>query len=116
MPYISQRRLVCNRRWSAPALSSGPTARCGLRARSGASRLIPDQPVDPGISGTRLERTPGPSRRTTLSVEVQLRDARLTDIDRLVGLIERSDPQWSLEQLTNAGDVLRQMVYLPNAS
>jgi GNAT superfamily N-acetyltransferase len=49
-------------------------------------------------------------------VEVQLRDARLTDIDRAIGLIERSDPRWSLEQLTGAADVLRQMVYLPNAS
>lgn len=49
-------------------------------------------------------------------MEVQLRDARLTDIDRVISLIERSDPRWTLEQLTNAGDVLRQMVYLPNAS
>jgi hypothetical protein len=49
-------------------------------------------------------------------VEVQLRDARLTDIDRVIGLIERADSRWSLEQLTNAADVLRQMVYLPNAS
>ena len=49
-------------------------------------------------------------------MEVQLRDARLTDIDRVIGLIERADPRWSQEQLTNAADVLRQMVYLPNAS
>jgi N-acetylglutamate synthase-like GNAT family acetyltransferase len=49
-------------------------------------------------------------------VEVQLRDARLTDIDRVISLIERSDPRWSLEQLSSAADVLRQMVYLPNAS
>jgi N-acetylglutamate synthase-like GNAT family acetyltransferase len=49
-------------------------------------------------------------------VELQLRDARLTDIDRVIGLIERADSRWSLEQLTNAADVLRQMVYLPNAS
>jgi ribosomal protein S18 acetylase RimI-like enzyme len=49
-------------------------------------------------------------------VELQLRDARLTDIDRAIGLIERSDSRWSMEQLTNAADVLRQMVYLPNAS
>jgi N-acetylglutamate synthase-like GNAT family acetyltransferase len=49
-------------------------------------------------------------------VELQLRDARLTDIDRLIGLIERSNERWTLEQLTNAADVLRQMVYLPNTS
>jgi len=49
-------------------------------------------------------------------VEVQLRDARLTDIDRVTGLIEHADPRWTPEQLTSAGDALRQMVYLPNAS
>ena len=49
-------------------------------------------------------------------MDVQLRDARLTDIDRVLGLIERSDPRWSLDQLANAADVLRQMVYLPNTS
>ena len=49
-------------------------------------------------------------------MEVQLRDARLTDIDRVISLIERADARWTLEQLTNAADVLRQMVYLPNAS
>lgn len=49
-------------------------------------------------------------------MEVQLRDARLTDIDRVIGLIERVDARWTMEQLGNAADVLRQMVYLPNAS
>jgi ribosomal protein S18 acetylase RimI-like enzyme len=49
-------------------------------------------------------------------VELQLRDARLTDIDRAISLIERADSRWTLEQLTNAADVLRQMVYLPNTS
>lgn len=49
-------------------------------------------------------------------MEVQLRDARLTDIERVIGLIERADSRWSDEQLTSAADVLRQMVYLPNAS
>jgi N-acetylglutamate synthase-like GNAT family acetyltransferase len=49
-------------------------------------------------------------------VEVQLRDARLTDIDRVIGLIERADERWTVEQLNGAAEVLRQMVYLPNAS
>ena len=47
---------------------------------------------------------------------VQLRDARLTDIDRIVGLMERTDSDWSSERLSDAADVLRQMVYLPNAT
>ncbi|HEY5488198.1 MAG TPA: GNAT family N-acetyltransferase [Candidatus Limnocylindrales bacterium] len=49
-------------------------------------------------------------------MEVQLRDARLTDIDRVLGLIERADTRWTLERLNNAADVLRQIVYLPNTS
>ena len=57
-----------------------------------------------------------PSRGITASVEVQLRDARLTDIDRVISLIERSDERWSMEQLSAAADILRQMVYLPNTS
>ena len=49
-------------------------------------------------------------------MEVQLRDARLTDIDRVIGLIERADPRRTLEQLDDAADILRQMVYLPNTT
>jgi hypothetical protein len=49
-------------------------------------------------------------------VELQVRDARLTDIDRITGLIERADPQWSPSRLADAADVLRQMIYLPNGS
>jgi len=49
-------------------------------------------------------------------VELQTRDARLTDIDRISGLIERADPRWTQDQLTDAADVLRQMLYLPSAA
>lgn len=49
-------------------------------------------------------------------MELQVRDARLTDIDRITGLLERADARWTLDRLNNAADVLRQMVYLPNAA
>ena len=49
-------------------------------------------------------------------MELQLRDARLTDIDRVIGLIERADARWSLERLDGVAEVLRQMVYLPNST
>jgi N-acetylglutamate synthase-like GNAT family acetyltransferase len=49
-------------------------------------------------------------------VEFQVREARLTDIDRISGLIERADPRWTNDQLTDAADVLRQMLYLPTAA
>lgn len=49
-------------------------------------------------------------------MELALRDARLTDIDRIVGLMEHTSVDWSSERLSDAADVLRQMVYLPNAT
>jgi len=49
-------------------------------------------------------------------VELQVREARLTDIDRITGVIERADPRWTLNRLADAADVLRQIIYLPNGS
>jgi predicted N-acetyltransferase YhbS len=49
-------------------------------------------------------------------LEAVVRDARLTDIDRVTGLMERADMRWSSQRLTNAADVLRQVIYLPNAA
>lgn len=56
------------------------------------------------------------NERDCSSVELQVRDARLTDIDRITGLMERADGRWTPDQLNNAAEVLRQMVYLPNVS
>jgi GNAT superfamily N-acetyltransferase len=56
------------------------------------------------------------TERDAASVELQVRDARLTDIDRIAGLMDRADPRWTLDQLNDAADALRQMLYLPNAS
>ncbi|MEO6351192.1 MAG: GNAT family N-acetyltransferase [Candidatus Limnocylindrales bacterium] len=49
-------------------------------------------------------------------MELQVRDARMTDIDRIVGLMDRAAARWTHDQLTDAADSLRQMLYLPNAS
>jgi len=49
-------------------------------------------------------------------VELTVREARLTDIDRVSSLIERADDRWSSAQLGSAADLLRQLVYLPNAA
>jgi predicted N-acetyltransferase YhbS len=49
-------------------------------------------------------------------LEAVVRDARLTDIDRITGLMERADSRWSSQRLTSAADVLRQVIYLPNAA
>jgi N-acetylglutamate synthase-like GNAT family acetyltransferase len=56
------------------------------------------------------------TERDLSSVELLVRDARLTDIDRITGLMERVDSRWSREQLDDAADVLRQMIYLPNVA
>ena len=49
-------------------------------------------------------------------MELLVRDARLTDIDRITGLMDRAQGRWSLDQLNDAADVLRQLIYLPNTS
>ena len=49
-------------------------------------------------------------------MELQVREARLTDIDRITGVIERADPRWTPNRLADAADVLRQIIYLPNGS
>lgn len=49
-------------------------------------------------------------------MELQVRDARLTDIERLAGLMEQADGRWKHDQMKDAADVLRQMLYLPNGS
>ena len=49
-------------------------------------------------------------------MEFQVRDARLTDIERISSLIERTDSRWTSNELHQAADLLRQLVYLPNAA
>lgn len=49
-------------------------------------------------------------------MEVQVRDAQLTDIDRITAVIERAGTQWTADQLSDAADLLRRMIYLPNAA
>ena len=49
-------------------------------------------------------------------LEFQVRDARLTDIERISALIERTDSRWGSAELGQAADLLRQLVYLPNAA
>jgi N-acetylglutamate synthase-like GNAT family acetyltransferase len=53
---------------------------------------------------------------TGRALEFQVRDARLTDIERISALLERVDPRWASAELSQAADLLRQLVYLPNAA
>ena len=49
-------------------------------------------------------------------MEFQVRDARLTDIEPISRLIEQTDSRWTSDELGQASDLLRQLVYLPNAA
>ena len=44
-------------------------------------------------------------------MEFQVRDARLTDIERITALIERTDTRWNSAELNQVADLLRQLVY-----
>ncbi|HEY7599617.1 MAG TPA: GNAT family N-acetyltransferase [Candidatus Limnocylindrales bacterium] len=49
-------------------------------------------------------------------VEYQVRDARLTDIDRIGELIQRADERWNDDHVSVAADLLRQLLYMPSAA
>ena len=48
-------------------------------------------------------------------MELQVRDVRLTDIDQITAVVERAGTQWTTRQSSDAADLLRRMIYLPNA-
>jgi N-acetylglutamate synthase-like GNAT family acetyltransferase len=49
-------------------------------------------------------------------VELQVREAKLTDIDRISSLIERAQPGTTAAGLASAVDHLRRLIYLPHAA
>jgi ribosomal protein S18 acetylase RimI-like enzyme len=103
MPYHKQQRPVCNRRVARPALFTGL-----FRTRKGHARWRAD-----AIDARDL---PIAALGTGRALEFQVRDARLTDIERISALIERTDSSWDSVELGQAADLLRQLVYLPNAA
>jgi hypothetical protein len=115
MPYHTEQRLICNRRWSAPGDRFGFRNVNLFRPVWRYSRR-PDLPVWMRRSGDPCKLGALATERDDSSVELLVRDARLTDIDRIADLMDRAQARWSLEQLNDAADVLRQLIYLPNAS
>ena len=55
-------------------------------------------------------------RYRPVGVEYQVRAARITDIDRLVALSDAGDPMRLGDGPLGSADLLRQLVYLPQAS
>jgi GNAT superfamily N-acetyltransferase len=66
--------------------------------------------------GSRMLRWPPPHEVVPVGVEYQVRAAKITDVERLVALCDVSS--WATEggSPLNASDLLRQLVYLPQAS
>ena len=115
MPYHNEQRLICNRRWSAPGDRFG-FRNVNLFHPVWRYRRPPDPPVWVRCSDEPCRLGASATERDFSSVELLVRDARLTDIDRITDLMDRAQARWSLEQLNDAADVLRQLVYLPNTS
>ena len=107
MPYHMHRRTDCNTDRRDPGVAAEPTARHPARSRR--TGAITDR--------VRCEsRDRQPYEVSRARVEYLVRTARITDIERLValsdGLLRSSGGSGPLD----SGDLLRQLVYLPQAS
>jgi len=97
----------------APAWSGGlhacPPPRCGA--------ATPRFPVEP-VRGPITVRAGSPpiARSGARRVEYQVRAARITDVERMIALWSTSAPAAGSAATLDAGDLLRQLVFLPQAS
>jgi hypothetical protein len=111
MPYIRRRRPECKRASCAPAWPG--------ERESALPAPVRRQTPEPGRSRPPApnSRDPGrpPARGQALGVEYQVRAARITDVERIVALVDGSGSAASAAIL-EAADLLRQLVYLPQAS
>jgi hypothetical protein len=97
MPYHTDQRLICNRR-GAPRSDRFGFRNVNLFRPVWRHRRRPDQPVCMRRSEQPAEVGALVTERDDSSVEL-VRDARLTDIDRITGLMDRAQARWSLDQL-----------------
>lgn len=109
MPYITHRRSDCNRvdgrtRQRVASVTS-------FAADEGTAGL--DQPRPNPVEGVR---SASPARYDPIGVEYLVRAARVTDIDRIVALRDEGGRIRRGESALDAADLLRQLVYLPQAS
>ena len=106
MPYHMHWRPECNTGRSHPseALRAGRIAGPPVRRRVG---LDPGRGARSGVAVLR---------GTTFGVEYLVRPARITDIDRLVALSDADLRVGAEASPLDAADLLRQLVYLPQAS
>jgi hypothetical protein len=107
MPYHRHRRNDCNTDPRGPGVAPELTARHPAKAL----QIGADGPM--GLR--RLNRVRRSSEVASARVEYLVRTARITDIDRLVALSDDVIGASGSGTL-DAGDLLRQLVYLPQAS
>ena len=112
MPYISPRRVDCNP-WSTSA-PGGCRAVLPL-APGGALAVSRAIPVG-SRSHVLAASAPKPREVAPVSVDHQVRAARITDIDRLVALCGEAMSKAAADGPIVVADLLRQLVYLPQAS
>ena len=109
MPYITHWRSDCNR-------VDGRT-----RQRVASVTSLAADEGTAGLDRTSLDlRSRGTDRQPCEvrpdGVEYLVRAARVTDIDRIVALRDGNGPMDRAESALDAADLLRQLVYLPQAS
>jgi predicted N-acetyltransferase YhbS len=109
MPYITHRRSDCNR-------VDGRT-----RQRVASVTSLAADEGTAGLGRTSLdlrsrERIASPCEVRPDGVEYLVRAARVTDIDRIVALRDEGGRVDCGESALDAADLLRQLVYLPQAS
>ena len=109
MPYITHRRSDCNR-------VDGRT-----RQRVASVTSLAADEGTAGLGRTSLdlrsrERIASPCEVRPDGVEYLVRAARVTDIDRIVALRDEGGRVDRGESALDAADLLRQLVYLPQAS
>lgn len=108
MPYITHRRSDCNSRWPHP---SARRERSSLAADEGTAGL---DYASIEFRSRNADRQPCEVR--PVGVEYLVRAARVTDIDRIVALRDDAGRVHRGGSPLDAADLLRQLVYLPQAS
>jgi predicted N-acetyltransferase YhbS len=108
MPYHMHRRTDCNTDRRDPGVAPERSARHPARPAGTVQKLRSEAPMD---SRFRRSSEVAPAR-----VEYQVRTARITDIERLVALGEEVIRSSGGGGPLDSGDLLRQLVYLPQAS
>lgn len=112
MPYHRRWRRGCK---AAPSLPGWLSSLESLASRAPHPAACVAAPSDPCRDGSRYAPAALAARGPTFGVEYLVRQARITDIDRLASIGHASLERSGRGSLDAAG-LMRQLVYLPNAS